>query len=50
MNETLKLIEKLLNRCGDECQFADCTKCKVQKRIKELQEEYKNETELCSRG
>ena len=49
MNDTLKLIEKLLNRCGDYCQFGDCTKCKVQKRIKELQEEYKNETEVCSR-
>ena len=49
MNETLKKIENLLNRCGDYCQFGDCEKCKVQKRIKELQEEYKNETELCSR-
>ena len=49
MNDTLKLIEKLLNRCGDYCQFADCEKCKVQKRIKELQEEYKHETEVCSR-
>ena len=46
MNETLKMIEKLLNRCGDDCQFGDCEKCEVQKRIKELQEEYKNETEL----
>ena len=49
MNGTLKLIENLLNRCGDYCQFGDCEKCKVQKRIKELQEEYKNETEVCSR-
>ena len=43
------MIEKLLNRCGDACNFGDCEKCKVQKRIEELQEEYKNETELCSR-